>query len=378
MLIPRVALVCVAMLSLMALPMSSQAEDGVTSSAITLGQSAAFTGTPSEEVNAATAGAKLYFEMVNKKGGVNGRKIVLESLDDGFDPKRTVDNTQALLKKGVFSLFLYRGTPTTEAILPLLSQARIPLIAPVSGATSLHEPMNHYVFNVRPKYRTEIAAIVGQIKGMGLSKIAALASNDSFGKDGVTGLNEATAQFGLPAATVFSYERNTVAVEDAVKKIFANSPQAILLICTAKPCDAFIRQYRKLGGNQMIFALSNVNSKSFIEGLNAYSRGLSLTQVFPNIKNSTLPLVKEFLAAQTGDPVLQSYPAFEGYVSAKVLVEGLRKLGNAPTREGLINALEGMNGKDLGGVSLNYSPTSHTGLTYVEITVIGKNGTVIR
>lgn len=148
---------------------SAMAEPGILPSEIIIGQSAAFTGTPAEEVKQATTGAQLYFDQVNKKGGVSGRKIRLESLDDGFDPKRTVENTTKLLnEKNAFALFLYRGTPTTEAVLPMLKEAKVPLIAPVTGATSLHEPMSRYVFNVRSKYRSEVGVMVRQLSSMGL------------------------------------------------------------------------------------------------------------------------------------------------------------------------------------------------------------------
>lgn len=356
------------------------ADPGVSADRILIGQSAAFTGTPADEVKQATAGAQLYFEGVNQHGGINGRKIVLESMDDGFEPKRTAENTHKLIEeKKVFALFLYRGTPTTEAALPIVRDAKVPLIAPVSGATSLHEPMQRYVFNVRSKYREEVEKTVAQIATMGMQKLAVFASNDSFGKDALAGLTASAALHKLPQPVVATYERNTVAVEGAVAKIIAAQPQAVFMFCTAKPCDAFIRQYRAAGGLQPLFTLSNVSSQVFLSGLGPLSRGLGITQVLPNPRDVTLALTKEFRdALKTRSELSDSYPTFEGYIAAKVLVEGLRKAGSVPTREGLVHALEGMKGADLGGLTLNYSPTSRTGTTFVELTVIGKNGMVVR
>jgi ABC-type branched-subunit amino acid transport system substrate-binding protein len=356
------------------------AEPGITSDSIVIGQSAAFTGTPADEVKQATAGAKLYFDIVNRQGGIFGRKIILESLDDGFEPKRTVENTLKLIKeKNVFSLFLYRGTPTTEAVLGIINDEKVPLIAPVSGASSLHEPMQPYLFNVRPRYRDEVRKTVEQVSSMGMRKISVLASNDSFGKDALEGLKIAIKERGLPEPIIARYERNTLAVEDAVKKILTAQPQVVMMFCTAKPCDAFIRQYRKAGGRQPLFALSNVSSPAFFEGLGEYVRGLGITQAFPNPRDTTIPISHEFnnaLKAKSGIP--NSYPTFEGYVSAKVLVEGLRKAGANPTRKGLVTALESLNGFDLGGITLNYSPTSREGSSFIELTVIGKGGFVLR
>ena len=359
---------------------AASAEPGISADRILIGQSAAFSGTPADEVKQATAGANLYFDGVNRRGGVAGRKIVLESLDDGFEPKRTVENTHKLIEeKKVFALFLYRGTPTTEAALPILTEAKVPLIAPVTGATSLHEPMQRYVFNVRTRYRDEVEKTVAQISTMGMQKLAVFASNDSFGKDAQTGLLASAKIHKLPAPVIATYERNTVAVDAAVATILAAQPQAVFMFCTAKPCDAFIRKYRAAGGFQPLFTLSNVSSQVFLAGLGPLARGLGITQVFPNPRDITIGVVKEFREAlKSHSELSDSYPTFEGFVAARILTEGLRRAGATPTREGLVNAMETMKGADLGGVSVDYSPNSHTGSKYVELTVIGKNGMVVR
>lgn len=359
---------------------ASRAEPGITADTILIGQSAAFSGTPADEVKQATEGAQLYFAGVNNRGGINGRKIELVSMDDGFEPKRTVENTRKLIQeKQVFALFLYRGTPTTEAVLPLIEQAKIPLVAPVSGATSLHQPMQRYLFNVRAKYRDEVARTVEQISSMGMQKLAVVYSNDSFGKDAVEGLKAAVKARKLPEPVYASYERNTTAVEPAVAAIIKANPQAVLMFCTAKPCDTFIRQYRQAGGFQPLFALSNVSSQVFLSGLGPLSRGLGISQVFPNPRNITLPIAKEFHAALQGHTeVSDSYPTFEGFISAKVLTEGLRRAGRSPTRESLVSGLEGMKSADMGGFDVNYGPNSRDGSSFIELTVIGRNGMVVR
>ncbi len=359
---------------------SANAEPGITSNTIVIGQSAGFTGTAGDEVKQATAGAQLYFDTVNKQGGVFGRKIVLESMDDGFEPKRTIENTHKLLtEKNAFALFLYRGTPTTESILSTITDAKVPLIAPVTGATSLHEPLQHYVFNVRSRYRQEVITDIEQLKGMGLLRYSVLVSNDSFGNDALEGVKQAIKKFNLPEPVIASYERNTVAVEGAVKKIYASNPQAVLLICTAKPCAAFIKEYRLAGGNQQLVTLSNVSSKAFVQSLGKDARGIGMTQVFPSPDSPVTPISKEFITAvKNHSELADSYPAMEGYISAKVLVEGLRRTGNKPTREGLVSALESMGGYDLGGMSLKYGPSSHDGLNFIELTVISKGGYIMR
>lgn len=206
-----------------------------------------------------------------------------------------------------------------------------------------------------------------------------MASEDSFGADALAGVKAAIKEQKLPEPTIALYKRNTVAVEDAVKTIAAANPQAVLMICTAKPCEAFVRQYRKQGGFQPMFTLSNVSSKAFIQSLGENGRGLGMTQVFPNPNNTTLPLVKEYRELVKGHPdLVDSYPALEGFVSAKILVEGLRRSGANPTREGLITAMETFKNMDFGGLTMNYSPTNRNGSDFVELTVVSRNGTVVR
>jgi branched-chain amino acid transport system substrate-binding protein len=367
-------------LSWLSLSVCAAADPGISDDQILIGQSAAFTGSTSAEVKQATSGAQLYFDGVNKRGGIAGRKIILESLDDGFEPKRTLANTRKLIvEKNVFALFLFRGTPTTEAIFPLLREFKVPLIAPVTGANSMHEPLQHYVFNVRTKYRDEVEKTVAQVSNMGMQKLAVFASNDSFGKDALDGLVNSVKIHKLPTPTIATYERNTLAVEPAVVKIIASEPQAVLMFCTAKPCDAFIRKYRAAGGYQPLFTLSNVSSPAFFSGLGPLARGLGVTQVFPNPRDTTIGIVKEFRESLKGHPeFFDSHPTLEGFIAAKILTEGLRRAGSTPTREGLIHGLETLKGIDLGGMSVNYTPTNHTGFNFVELTVIGKNGMIVR
>jgi ABC-type branched-subunit amino acid transport system substrate-binding protein len=142
---------------------------GITSNEIVIGQTSSFSGAIAGEVREQTEGARLYFDWVNANGGVNGRRIRLESMDDAFDPKRAARNARALIDKGVFALFLTRGTPQNEAILPVLQETGTPLVAPSTGAIALHQPVNPLVFNVRTRYQTEAETAIGQLVSQGIT-----------------------------------------------------------------------------------------------------------------------------------------------------------------------------------------------------------------
>ena len=136
---------------------------------IVLGQSAALSGPASALGEQFRVGAQLLFDRVNSRGGINGRLIDLQSLDDGYEPDRCAENTKKLIDSGVFALFGYIGTPTGVVALPIATAARVPWIAPFTGAEALRAPFNRYAFHVRASYFDETAEIVKQLTSVGSS-----------------------------------------------------------------------------------------------------------------------------------------------------------------------------------------------------------------
>src|SRR5262245_51715841 len=154
---------------------------------IRIGLTAGYSGGAAAAMKETTEGAKLYINAVNAKGGIGGRVIELKVLDDNFDPKRSVENAKQLINEGVLGLFLTRGAPSTEAIIPLLNQYKVPLIAPSAGAMVLHEPVNPWIFNVRASHQREAERAVQHLNGIGMARIALLQADDEFGKDAAAG-----------------------------------------------------------------------------------------------------------------------------------------------------------------------------------------------
>jgi len=356
------------------------AQVGVTADKIIIGHSAGFTGSVAGTVKELTAGAKAYFDAVNAKGGVHGRKIVLESMDDGFDPKRTPEVIQKLIEeKKVFALFLSRGTPTNEAALPVIEKYKVPLIGPSTGAMSMYEPPRKYLFPVRASYRSETFKIVDQLVSMGIAKIAVVYTDDSFGKDGLTGVQQAMKEKNIVPVAVAGYPRGTIKVEEAVATIAKTEPQAVIMTVLADAGVAFVKQMKKTGQSPLFLTLSNNSSNAFIKNLGADGPGVAVSQVSPYPFSATVPIVKEFQdAISQSKDVAASYASMEGFIAAKVLVEGLKRAGPKPTREKLVTALESMNRFDLGGIDVTYGPGTRTGTRYIDITIVSKAGVFIR
>jgi ABC-type branched-subunit amino acid transport system substrate-binding protein len=349
-------------------------------SRLVIGQSAALTGPASALGAQFRVGAQLVFDRINARGGIGGRQIELRSLDDGYEPERCAANTRKLIDGGAFALFGYIGTPTSLAALPLINAARIPFVAPFTGAEALRTPFNRYAFHVRASYFDETAEIVQQVTAIGLKRIGVFYQNDSYGQAGLAGVTRALKPLGLEPAGLGTVERNTVDVDAAVKAILAQNPTAIVQISAYKSCAAFIRAARKAGFTGTFYNVSFVGTQALAQELGTDAKGVVVSQVMPYPFAAVSPLAGEYLAAGRAaaasfDP---NYSSIEGYVAAKTLTEGLRRAGANPSQEGLIAGLEGLREFNLGGFFIDFSPQKHTGSRYVDLTILTASGRVHR
>jgi len=343
---------------------------------IVVGQTSGFTGPVAAGAKENTDGAKLYIDHVNANGGVHGQKIELVSLDDGFDPKRAADNAKKLITEhNALALFLTRGTPHTQAILPLLKEHKIPLVAPSTGAMLLHDPVDPWLFNVRAPYQREAERAVQQLTATGVSRIGVAHVDDSFGADAAIGAMRGFDKARLRAAFVLKFKREKPDLATIVNGVIKLDLQALIMIGAADAVAAVTRELRMKGARATVVTLSNNASSGFIKQLGDHGRGTIVTQVFPNERAVGVPLVKEATALAQAKGLGELTPQMlEGFAGAKVLVEGLKRAGKGPTRQRLRDALEGMGKVDLGGLEVSYSAKSHSGLDYADVSIIGPDG----
>ncbi len=360
------------------------AEPGLTDSTITIGMSAPFSGPNGAYGLDMRQTIQAYFEQVNKGGGIAGRKLELVALDDGYETERTVANTKALLgDKNAFALLAYYGSsPTTEAMNTVFGPAKVPLVGTISGAATLREPPSanpntRYMFNVRASYADETEAIVSQLVSLGMTRIAVFYQNDGFGKSGLDGVTAALKKHKLTPAAVGTVERNSLDVGKAVEAIAKSSPQAVVMVTLYKPTAAFVKAMKKAGQMPMLMTLSPVGAEQLVQELANDARGIGISQVVPYPWNDVVPVVREYqkLAAKPG---AYSYYGMEAYLMARTLVEGLKRAGKDLSRDKLVSALEGMGNADFGGYRVNYTGSSRLGSRFVELTVVGPGGKILK
>ena len=345
-----------------------------------IGNPSGITGSVAAGVKENIDGAKLYFDAVNARGGINGQKIELVSVDDKFDPKVTVEVSRKLVtEQKVLALFLNRGTPHSQALLPLLAEFKVPLVGPSTGAMVLHEPVNPWVFNVRATYQREAAKAIEHLASIGITRIALLETDDSFGADSAAGALKGFAAVKQTPVLQEKFPRDKPDFTELAARVVKSNAQAVMVIGSAGNAANGMKAIREAGSRAQLVTLSNNASEGFIKLLGEHARGVIVTQVFPNERSVSFPLIKEAQDLARAKGLEGVSPAMmEGFAAAKVVAEGLRRAGPNPTPVALRDALEGMRNYDIGGLQISYSATDHTGLDFSDLSIVNASGKFMR
>lgn len=357
----------------------ASAENGVTDREIVIGQFAAISGPAAQLGLRMQLGLQTYFNAVNAQGGVNGRSIKLVTRDDGYEPEKAAAAAKALIREDkVFALAGSVGTPTGLAALPILSEEEVPLVGMFTGAQALREPFNRYVFHVRASYFDETERIVQHLTTLGIKKIAVFYQNDAYGKAGLEGVTRALSKRQLKPVSTATVERNTVEVAASMETLVKSEPEAIVQIGAYKACAALIKQARAKGYGGQFFNVSFVGSRALADELGDAGQGVVISQVVPFPFAQGIPIVREYQLRMTEAGQKDfDFSSLEGYLTARVLVEGLRRAGKNLSRDALIAGLESMHDVNLGGFTITYGPKDHQGSNFTDLTIVGRGGKFI-
>jgi len=353
---------------------------GVTADRILFGQSAALTGPASELGVEMRLGIEAAFAEVNRSGGVHGRRLELVSYDDRYEPEAAVANIKKLIDDDlVFALIGAVGTPTSMAAEPIAKEAEVPFIAPFTGAEFLRDPKLNNVVNVRASYFEETEKIVDSlVRDRGMTRIAVLYQDDSYGRTGLQGVREALYRRQLTPAGTGSYVRNTTAVKTALLSLRDAEPQAIIIIGAYRPSAVFTQWARKLGIDAAILNISFVGSNALAASLGPAGVGVFITQVVPFPTGDSIPLLQQYRAALSAfSPMSQpGFVSLEGYIASRLTIEVLRHLGATPTRQSFLRTLAEIGAFDIGGFRLRYGPQRNRGSDEVFLTEIRADGSI--
>jgi branched-chain amino acid transport system substrate-binding protein len=355
---------------------AAQTTPGVSDKEIVIGSCSALEG-PSHTLGVQTVtGAQAYFSMVNEEGGVHGRKLRLVAYDDSYDPAKTQICFDRLTKENVFALGFFVGTPTAVKYLPMAEGAKIPLVGLFTGAQTLYTPLRHWIVNVRASYFDETREqIDGLWNTLAYRKIGVIYPDDAFGAAVLEGVKEALKAHGAEPAAVASYPRQTTNVGGAIDIVRASDPQAVVVVGPPNTVAPILKQAHAGGWKPLFSTVSFVGTDELILEAGADADGMIITQVVPPYYLTDLKTVALYRRALTQYAPTErpNFVSLEGFVDAMVMVEGLKRAGKDPTREGLIRGIESIHDVDLGlgsQLKLDYSAKDHKGFDHVIPTVV--------
>ncbi len=343
--------------------------------ALVIGQSAPLSGSNKDLGTDIRNGATAYFKRVNDAGGVNGRRIELVSLDDANDTKRSEANTKQLLEQNnPIALYGYGSATLSRPALPLVEAAKIPFVAPFTGADPMRK-FNRYVYNHRAGYADELEKIVEHYTTFGVKRIAVLHYDDAVGKENLAAVDRALKSRNLAPVAVASVTRTQTDFTKELETVGKSSPDVVILTTLYKTSADFIKGMKKAGVGTQFVSTSFAGSTALANSLGADGLGVAMSQVTPSYLKRSIPVVKEYQAAieaALGKKEF-SYTSLESYIAAKVLVEGLRRAGPQPTREKLLAALDTVSNYDVGGYLVSFSPSNHNGSSFVSLSILGRD-----
>ncbi len=365
-------------LGLMSTGITLAGDRGVTPTEIRLGASVVLSGPLGGQVKERVEGSQLYFEAVNAAGGVHGRKITYTLLDDAFDVKRAVENTRKLIdEQGVFMIYKNTGTAQTTAILPLAKESRTIIFGPITGATAFRNKVDPYLFHVRASYADEANRILSHLKATGITRVTVLYQDDGFGKAVLVELQKAAAAAQLRFDAEIKLDPKSPDYLAAAATTEKSQPQVVVLGTAGTTITKYIQAVSQTGVRPTFYGFSVVNVDQIRNDLKENARGIVLAQIMPPLRNTTIPVVAEYhkILREKNPSATPTAMQLEGFVHAKILVEGLRRAGRNLSTASFIKAME-----DAGEISFNrqfsvrYSPTTHDGSSYVELAIVDSAG----
>ena len=357
----------------MSLPLWAQ-PSAASKADILIGRSTALTGGMAPFLAPLHEGQEAAIADANAKGGIGGRKIRLVSLDDGFDPRRTLENAKQLNEKdGVLALLGVSGTSQVMTLLPYLAQAKLPLIGVYTGSPAIRAQQHPYLFTTRASYADELVKIVRNLVAVQSSRIGVAFENNDFGKLLLPLVEKTIAAEGASLAGTHALAAAGEDANEAAKALAAQRPQAVLLIAAGPPVVAYVRAHRAHLGVP-VYTLSLGAGTAMLKALGEDARGLAVARTGPSPSKPTIQLTRDFQASMKHHDKPVDYDRYTGYMDARVLIEGLRAAGPGVTRASLVQGMESLGNLDLGGYAYQFSPQNHHGSNYVDIAVVGSGG----
>ena len=323
-------------------------------------------------------GVRAMLNALNANGGVNGRPVELRQLDDAYDPAKGAENVKTFAREGAVGILMPIGTSSSVGALKAANELKIPVIGPYTGAGPVTK-FSEYNFPVRISFDEEYSRIVNHLFTIGLSRIA-FAHNDNPGaRSAMESTQKFIAERGEKMTGSVAIKNDGSDAAERAVELAKLKPKAVVLAVTNEVAAKFITAYRAAGGETAFYSFSFLNGQKLFQDIKKDAAGVVISQVVPYPWNSAMPLIAEYQAAMKKIGATEfSYASLEGYVAAKVMVEGLKRAGASPTPDSLQKGLESFKTLDIGGIAVSYRAGEHRGLTFSELSMLKADGRYLR
>lgn len=351
-------------------------EGGITGKTLTIGCSAALSGPLAGFGQDIKQGAEAALAHINGRGGVHGRTLQFNMVDDGYMPQRTTDNVKQMIGQGsAFALLSCVGTPNNTAILPLIEEAGIPYVAPLTGASSLRKGGRN-VFHVRASYTDEVRRLVQRLAGMGLKGIGVVYLDNGYGREMLDDATRSLAEQNIQPTVQAALATDGKNLADVLAKVAEARPAAVLLATAGAASVELVRGLKKTVPGVLMAGVSVTLTSDGLKQLGDAGSGIAVTMIMPDPNRAKTQLVRDYQAAMRAkghqDFTLGS---LEAYVNMRVLAEGLERAGSDPSRAKLRTALAGIRSWDMGGFVVDYSGQSpYVGSRFIDLGVLNGAG----
>jgi len=326
------------------------------------------------------AGAALCFDECNRTGGIRGRRIRHVMLDDGYDCARSAQMARELLDAPELPVaILSFGTRNTLAVAAELAARglHIPTLPSGSGSSSLRTPFDRNLFHVRASYASELARMMQTLAKTSIRSMVLVCQDDEFGRDTEQTLRAHVAGTTLSLVRAIAHPRSQQDIAPLVEQARQSNAHVVLLATTAQAATSFIRQAHRLDYRPLIATISDMDPHTLLAETGDAAKTVMLSQAVPDPHCTDIPLVAEFAQlAASGSRVPCHVQALEGFMQARVVVEGLKRASQLDAA-GLLHALEAIDDLDLGGHRLSFSDDSHEGCAAVQMAVVTPSGRLI-
>lgn len=341
---------------------------------------APFTGPVAIEAADYNAGIRLAVKAVNAGGGIHGRPLVLRSEDDHYNPDQTVALFNQAGAGDTLAVLLPVGSPAFTRVLKehIPETQKLPVVGVIPGAEPLRTPLNPYVYHVRAGDLDQYRKLVEHAMRTGLARVAVAYADVPFGAAGLAAIEAMLKKHNrAPVARVALPQGGKANLPAAMAELARATPDMVILVSPSQLAGEFLKAFRAAEMSPLLAMPSYGNADVLcrLAGAEA-ARGVIVAQVMPNVTNTALPVVRRFqddLKKHGEKDMRPSILQLEGYVTAQILFEAMRRAGPGLNRARLAPALDALHRYDLGGFAVDFNPARHTGSDFVDISIIGRD-----